>query len=193
MRLWTVHEAQILADFLASALTTPSSLMVEGEPGIGKTTLWLAAVEQARDRGFQVLTARPAQNESVLAYSSLADLLAGVAETTLAGLPELQRLAVDHVLLRTQTNDAATDLRAVAAGFLSVTERLADTTPVLIAIDDVQWLDPSSVLVAAFAARRLSGPVGISARSAWTRTTPTRRRGCSCPIPLRCSESGCVR
>ena len=154
-------EARFVTDFLASALTAPSALIVEGEPGIGKTTLWLAAVEQARERGFQVLMARPAQNESVLAYSSLADLLSGVDDSTLADLPDLQRLALDHVLVRTQNSDTATDLRAVAAGFLSVTERLADTTPVLVAIDDVQWLDPSSVLVAAFAVRRLSGPVGI--------------------------------
>ena len=154
-------EARVVAEFLASALTTPSALMAEGEPGIGKTTLWLAAVEQAREHGFQVLTARPAQNESVLAYSSLADLLTGVDEPTLTGRSELQRLAVDHVLVRAQNSNAATDLRAVAAGFLSVIERLADATPVLIAIDDIQWLDPSSVLVAAFAARRLSGPVGI--------------------------------
>lgn len=156
-------EAREVDDFLASASTTPCALVVEGEPGIGKTTLWLAAVEQARERGFLVLSARPAQNESVLAYSSLADLLGDVDDAVIDGLPELQRLGLDHVLVRTQTSDTATDLRAVAAGFLSVTEKLADATPVLIAIDDLQWLDPSSVLVAAFAARRLTGPVGILA------------------------------
>ncbi len=52
-------------------------MLIEGEPGIGKTTLWLAAVESARDKGFQVLSARAAAAESVLAYTALADLLDG--------------------------------------------------------------------------------------------------------------------
>ena len=134
-------EARQVDDFLASASTTPCALVVEGEPGIGKTTLWLAAVEQARERGFLVMSARPAQNESVLAYSSLADLLGDVDDVVLESLPELQRIGLDHVLVRTQTSDTATDLRAVAAGFLSVTEKLADAGPVLIAIDDLQFLD----------------------------------------------------
>ena len=69
-------------------------------------------------------------------------------------------LAVDQVLLRGD-NDAVTDQRAVAAAFLSVIERFADSGPVLLAIDDLQWLDPSSIHVLAFAARRLTGPVGI--------------------------------
>jgi predicted ATPase len=49
----------------------------------------------------------------------------------------------------------------VAAAFLSVIERLSDHRPVLLAIDDLQWLDRSSVHVIAFAARRRSGPVGF--------------------------------
>jgi ATP/maltotriose-dependent transcriptional regulator MalT len=67
---------------------------------------------------------------------------------------------VDQVLLRTD-NGPATDQRAVAAAFLSVVEYLAEDGPLLVAIDDLQWIDPSSVHVVAFAARRLSGPVGI--------------------------------
>jgi DNA-binding NarL/FixJ family response regulator len=135
-------------------------LLIEGEPGIGKTTLWLAALEQARESGFRVLSARAAAAESVLAYAALADLLEGVDASAWADLPEPQRLAVDQVLLRAE-NGASTDQRAVAAAFLSVVERLADDGPVLVAIDDLQWIDPSSMHVAAFAARRLSGPVGV--------------------------------
>jgi DNA-binding NarL/FixJ family response regulator len=135
-------------------------LLIEGEPGIGKTTLWLAALEQARESGFRVLSARAAAAESVLAYAALADLLDGVDASAWADLPEPQRLAVDQVLLRAE-NGTATDQRAVAAAFLSVVERIADDGPVLVAIDDLQWIDPSSMHVAAFAARRLSGPVGV--------------------------------
>ncbi len=135
-------------------------MLIEGEPGIGKSTLWLAAVEQARALGFQVLTARAAAAESVLAYTALADLFDVVDAAGWPDLPEPQRLAVDQVLLRADYG-TATDQRAVAAAFLSVIEHLCDDGKVLVAIDDLQWLDASSMHVIAFAARRLSGPVGF--------------------------------
>lgn len=146
--------------FLSTAATGPAALLIEGEPGIGKTTLWLAAVEQAKARGFRVMSARAAAAESVLAYTALADLLDDVDAGAWADLPSPQLLAVDQVLFRADSG-AVTDQRAVAAAFLSVLERLADDGAVLMAIDDLQWLDPSSVHVLAFAARRLTGPVGI--------------------------------
>ena len=155
MRFKAVHE------FLAAAATAPSALVLEGEPGIGKTTLWSAAVERARVRGFRVLSARPAEAESVLAYASVADLLGGVDSAAWAELPYPQRLAVDRALLRAESGGVATDQRAVAAGFLSVLNGLADQSPVLVAIDDLQWLDPSSAHVVGFVARRISGRVGV--------------------------------
>jgi DNA-binding CsgD family transcriptional regulator len=145
---------------LASAASEPSALLIEGEPGIGKTTLWLAALELARDKGFLVLSARAAAAESVLAYTALADLLDGVPASAWADLPEPQRAAVDQVLLRAD-NGSSTDQRAVAAAFLSVVECLSADGPLLVAIDDLQWIDPSSMHVVAFASRRLTGPVGI--------------------------------
>jgi DNA-binding CsgD family transcriptional regulator len=153
-------EAGRVDNFLASASAEAAALLIEGEPGIGKSTLWLAAVEQARELGFQVLTARTAAAESVLAYTALADLFDGVDASAWPDLPEPQRLAVDQVLLRADYG-TATDQRAVAAAFLSVIEHLSEDGKVLVAIDDLQWLDASSVHVIAFAARRLSGPVGF--------------------------------
>jgi DNA-binding CsgD family transcriptional regulator len=153
-------EARAAGRFLASASAEPAALLIEGEPGIGKTTLWLAVLEQARDRGFRVMSARAAAAESVLAYTALADLFDAVDTSAWPDLPAPQRLAVDQVLLRAD-NGTATDQRAVAAAFLSVIERLSDQGPVLLAIDDLQWLDASSMHVVAFAARRLSGPVGV--------------------------------
>ena len=135
--------------------------MIQGEAGIGKTTLWLAALQQARDRGFAVLSARAAAAETVLAYATLADLLGAVDEPDWANLPEPQRLALDRILLRASADGPATDQRAVAAAFLSVVEGLAEEAPVLVAVDDLQWLDPSSLRALGFAARRLSGQVGV--------------------------------
>jgi predicted ATPase len=152
-----------LEEFLDSACSAPSGLLVEGEAGIGKTTLWLAGLERARDRGFQVLSARAAGAESVLAYTALADLLTGLDHDAWADLPDPQRMAIDRVLSRDQSADVVTDQRAVAAAFLSVVERLTDDGPALLTIDDLQWLDPSSAHVIGFAARRLSGPVGFLA------------------------------
>jgi DNA-binding NarL/FixJ family response regulator len=157
-------EANAVREFLTSASSAPSALLIEGGAGIGKTTLWSFALEQAHERGFRVLSSRASGTESVLAYTSLADLLADVDPVTWADLPTPQRVAVDEVLRRAPAG-SATDQRAVAAAFLSILERLTDDAPVLIAVDDVQWLDPSSEHVVAFAARRLSGPVGVIAAS----------------------------
>lgn len=154
-------ECAAVARFLDAATREPNSLLIEGEAGIGKTTIWLAGVEQAHERDFHVLATRPAQTESVLSYVALADLLSRVDATVLDSLPHPQRLALDRVLLRGDAGDAPTDPRAVAAAFLSVIETLAEVGPVLIGIDDLQWLDPSSAAAVAFAARRLSGAVGV--------------------------------
>jgi DNA-binding CsgD family transcriptional regulator len=156
-------EEQALGEFLAAAANAPSALVVDGEAGIGKTTLLLAGLARARDRRFRVLSARAVDAGSVVAYASLADLLTDVESGIWADLPAPQRIAIDRVLLREQAADAVTDQRAVAAAFLSVIDRLTDSGPVLLAIDDLQWLDPSSVDVIAYAARRLAGPVGLLA------------------------------
>jgi DNA-binding NarL/FixJ family response regulator len=154
-------EIRAVADFLTAASAEPSALVLEGEAGIGKTTLWLAALTQAQERGFCVLSARPGAAESVLAYAALADLLGGVDAAVWAGLPDPQHRAVDRVLLRANDDGAATDQHTVAAGFLEVVDGLAEQTPVLLAIDDLQWLDVSSAHVLAFAVRRLAGRVGV--------------------------------
>ncbi|UUO02906.1 AAA family ATPase [Mycolicibacterium novocastrense] len=155
-----VEEAAVAA-FLASARETPSALVIEGEAGIGKTTLWLTAASEAREQGFRVLSARAGQVESVLAFAALADLLRDIDLDTLAALPGLQRLALDRVLLRAGSDGPATDQRVVGAGFLSVLDRLVAESPLLIAVDDAQWLDTSSQTALAYAVRRVTGPVGV--------------------------------
>src|SRR5688500_3979473 len=133
-------ESQEIAEFLATARSGPSALVVDGEAGIGKTTVWLAALQQARDLGFRVLSTRATSAESVLAYSSLAGLLEGLDDDVFAMLPPPQRVAIDRVLLRVNADGPVTDQRAVTAALLSVIERLAEARPVLVGIDDLQWL-----------------------------------------------------
>jgi MoxR-like ATPase len=75
------------------------ALIIEGDPGIGKTTLWRDALSRARRRGLRVLTARASAAESVLAYATLADLLADVDHAMWSDLPEPQRRALAAALL----------------------------------------------------------------------------------------------
>jgi DNA-binding CsgD family transcriptional regulator len=154
-------EEQALGEFLAAATDSPTALLVDGEAGIGKTTLLRAGLTSAREYGFRVLSARAVEAESVLAYATLADLLVDVDPDIWADLPAPQRVAIDRVLSQDPTTEVVTDQRAVAAAFLSVVDRLIENGAVLLAVDDLQWLDPSSAHVIAFAARRLSGPVGL--------------------------------
>ena len=154
-------ERRAIADFLTTAESGQAGLIIEGEAGIGKTTLWLDAVEQARTRGFRVLAAQVGEAETVLAYAAVGDLLGDIEPAGLDHLPDVQRLAVDRVLLRAAGEGLVTDQRVVAAALSSIINTLSARTPVLVAIDDVQWLDPSSHAVVAFAARRLRGRVGM--------------------------------
>jgi predicted ATPase len=145
-------EFRAIADFVAAANDQPAGLLVEGEAGIGKTTLWLAALEQARARGFHALSARAWEAESVLAYGTVADLLGDVDAEVLAGLPDVQRVAVDRVLLRDISGGPLTDQQVVAAALMTIVDTLAGEAPVVIAIYDLQWLDPSSRAVVSFVA-----------------------------------------
>lgn len=84
-----------ISDLLAGATTAPAALVLEGEAGIGKTTTWLGAVDRARERGFRVLSTRPAAAESVMGHSALTDLLDSVDSSVWAGLPAPQRQAIE--------------------------------------------------------------------------------------------------
>lgn len=152
-------EARAVATLLDTAMHTPAGLVLDGEPGIGKTTVWLHARDAAAARGFTVLTARASQAESVFAYASLCDLLIDVGDLG-ADLPVPQRDAIAQVLARTNGN-GATDLYAVGAAVLSILNRCARQAPVLLALDDLQWMDSSSRTAIAFAVRRLRGPVAV--------------------------------
>jgi DNA-binding CsgD family transcriptional regulator len=155
------EEVRAISDLLTAVATKPAALVVEGEAGIGKTTLWSETVDQAVERGFHVLSSCPAETESVYEYTSLVDLLAGVDAEVLAHLPTPQRAALDRFLLPTEPVDQGVDPRAIGAAFLTVIEELAETRPVLIAIDDLQWVDSSSAHAISFAVRRVKTRVGM--------------------------------
>ena len=149
-------ELSRIGRFLDEVASHPAGLLIEGEAGIGKTTLWSAGIDRARHRGWQVLTCRPVQAEAALSFSALGDLLEPVPEAVLSGLPGPQRRALDVALLRAEPGPEPPDQRAVAVAFLGVIRTLAQATPVIIAVDDLPWLDRASAAVLEYAQRRLT-------------------------------------
>jgi DNA-binding CsgD family transcriptional regulator len=148
------QELASLDAFLGEGRGGPSALVLEGAAGIGKSTLWLAGVEHARSRGFRVLSSRPAEAESTLAHAALGDLFEDILDDVGPALPPPRRRALELALLL-QESDEAVDPRALAIAVRSVLQALADNQPLIVAIDDVQWLDASSERALAFALRRL--------------------------------------
>ena len=149
--------------FLDEAAERSCALLLVGEPGIGKTTIWHAVTEEATGRGCEVLRARPSETESELAFAALADLLARVDDTGLAELPDAQRAALEHALRRT-TGETTVDPATIALGVLGVLRGLARSSTVLVAVDDLQWMDAPSLRALTFAFRRLDGArVGLVA------------------------------
>jgi predicted ATPase len=117
--------------------------LFEGEAGIGKTTLWRAGVERARELGCQVLEARPASAERELSYAALGDLLAGMQDE-IGGLPAPQRRALRIALVLEEADGEPADKRAIAAAVRELLRRLSAEAPLVVALDDIQWLDPPS-------------------------------------------------
>ncbi|WP_173008097.1 LuxR family transcriptional regulator [Mycolicibacterium sp. P1-18] len=150
-----------VSSFLASAALGPAVLLIEGEVGIGKTTAWVAACEEARRAGFRVLSARANRDGSGLAFGIASELIADVEAEVVDSLPEMQRIAAERNLLHVPGDRVPDDRRAVVAAFTAIVNKLSDATPVLVAVDDVQWLDADSRDLLAFAARRLRGRVGL--------------------------------
>jgi len=140
------------------------ALLIEGEPGIGKTTVWQEGVAQAGRLGYRVLSCRAAQAETRMSFAGLGDLLARVESEAFAGLPPPQRLAVDRALLRAGAAPRPPPPHAIGTGVVTVLTALACQGPILLAIDDVQWLDKPTVTTLAFAFRRLEAqPVVVLA------------------------------
>ncbi|MEO7398855.1 MAG: AAA family ATPase, partial [Ilumatobacteraceae bacterium] len=155
-------ECEIAATFLAAAVAGPAALEIDGEAGIGKTTLFRHTVSAARDAGFRVLACGLTDAESALSFAGLTDLLRDVEPTGIARLTPPQRHALEVSTLRCEPAESPVDERAIGTGLASLIDLLSVEGPMIIAIDDAQWLDRSTANVLAFALRRLGGqPLGL--------------------------------
>ncbi len=153
-------ELEAVERFLTAATTTdaggPIGLLIEGEAGVGKSMLWRAAIDLARQRSMDVLIAAPAAVEQALSFVALRDVLDGTSTDELDRLPPPQRTALGAALLRLPAEEAV-DLAALGVAVTAVIRRRTADRPALLAIDDTQWLDPPSARALAFALRRLGG------------------------------------
>ena len=158
------HELATVTAFLDALASGPSGLLLEGEAGIGKTTVWEAGVAGAAARSYIILQARPAESEATLSFAVLGDLVDGVLVRVLPQLPPPQRRALEVALLMEDPAGSPPDQRAVCLAFLNVIRLLSASGPVVVAIDDLQWTDRPSAAALEFALRRLgSEPVGLLA------------------------------
>ncbi len=149
-------ELAALHAFLDGAGEEPTAIVLEGEAGIGKSTLWMAGVEAARERGQRVLTARPAEAERGLAHVVLGDLFEEVLDEVLPALPAPRRRALEAALLLDEASEQPVDPRTLGVAVRTALQALAERTPVVLAVDDIQWVDASSASALAFALRRMA-------------------------------------
>ena len=157
------QEIAVIERLLDDRRAGPVALVIEGDAGIGKTTLWAAALELARERSWRVLAARPAEAEVPFSYGAARDLLGPLLDETIGELPGPQRRAIEIAFLQVE---GIADAHAVSAGVLGMLRAASAAGPVLVGIDDLQWLDAGSARVLEFALRRLTvEQVGVVAAS----------------------------
>jgi DNA-binding CsgD family transcriptional regulator len=177
-------ELDSLQAFLAAAERGPAALVISGEPGIGKTVLWEAVIEDARDRFARVLSCRGLEAEASFAFAGLSELLSGTLDEVVEALPGPRRRALEVALLLVEPGEQPPDAHAIGLALLDVLREFAQQGPVLIALDDVQWLDASSAAVLQVTMRRLREErIGILAT---VRAAP----GLSMPFELESSFPG---
>ena len=137
------------------------TLVIRGEPGIGKSALLDRARDRASSLGARTLATVGVESESELAFAGLHQLLAPI-ESRIEGLSDPQRQALDGAF--GVDDRVEPDPFRVALAAFRLISAAADSSPLLLIADDAQWLDRSSLDVLAFVARRLDNePVAFIA------------------------------
>jgi DNA-binding CsgD family transcriptional regulator len=151
--------------FLSAASGVPTALVITGDAGIGKTVVW-RHVLQAVGQSCRVLSCQPTSAERPLPFSALDDLFGDVAGEVLPALAGPRSHAVEAALLRgppagppsaglSRAGRALPDQRVLARGILDALRILSGSAPLMVAVDDAQWLDRPSASVLEFCVRRL--------------------------------------
>src|SRR5262249_19486537 len=101
----------------------------------------------------RVIWVRGEESEAVLTFAAISDLLLPLQEH-FADLPSTQREALEACLAL--SGGQPTGPLAACAGALGVLAAVADETPLMVLVDDLQWIDPESQKILLFVARRVS-------------------------------------
>jgi DNA-binding CsgD family transcriptional regulator len=145
-------ELGFLSGLIEGVRSGGGASLVRGEPGIGKSALLAAAAGQATGHGMQVLSAVGVESEARLPFGGLHQLLRpilGLAE----GLPARQRAALLAVF--GMCDESVPELFFIGLATLELIGDTGASSPVLLIVEDAQWLDDPSCAVLAFVARRL--------------------------------------
>ena len=149
-------------DFAQQVRASPAALAIQGEAGAGKSTLWRAGIEAAGAVGYRLLRSEPSASETDLSFAGLSDLLAGFSPLPEGDIPGPQLEALQVALQLRPAGDKPPTAHAVSLAVLAALRGRLSRHPLLIAIDDVQWLDDATREVVTFALRRLSsGPLSL--------------------------------
>jgi DNA-binding CsgD family transcriptional regulator len=149
------EELGAVQGFLGTVERGPSALVLSGEAGIGKTVLWEQVIGEAEQHGGRVLTCRGVEAEASLSFAALSDLLGEALVETMGSLASPRRRALEIALLLVDPGDLPPDPHAIGLAVLDLLRLLADHQPVVVALDDAQWLDSASAGVLQIALRRL--------------------------------------
>ncbi len=172
------EELAAIDAFLDAVPSGARALLLAGEAGMGKTTLWEHAVEAAGARFSRVLSCRGIETESSLSFAALSDLLGPVFDEIAPALAGPRRRALEVVLLLAEPGDATPDSLAIGLAVLDALRALTSSGPCVLALDDIQWLDAASAAALQIALRRLDAePLAVLA-------TFRHAPGLSIPIDL---------
>jgi hypothetical protein len=124
------EEVGALGGLLADPFAQPRALLIEGEPGIGKTTLLQQLIVNAEEREHAVLSCRPTRSEMDLSYVGLVELLAAVDDGVVVALPAPQARVL-RMILRREEPDGAFDRLSLGVAMVAGVRAIAATRPVL--------------------------------------------------------------
>ncbi|RBQ18812.1 LuxR family transcriptional regulator [Spongiactinospora rosea] len=130
-------------------------LILTGDPGTGKSTLLDFAADHTRREGGQVLRAAGTPSETHLDFAALHQMLHPVLGE-LDNLPPRQRAAL-RTVLRLDEPTRPPDGMLTGSALITLATNLARHAPLLLIIDDAQWIDRASLDVISFTARRMNG------------------------------------
>jgi len=164
------HEVGLLHRFLDDLPLGPRALILEGEVGIGKTSLLDQLAATARERSWHVLAASPVASELPWEFAALADLFGRLPPDLVERLPPAQQRALGVVVFRDAAPAESVDPLTLATAVRGALEALAEESPVVVAIDDLPWLDAPSSRILEFVIRRAgAAPIGLvgTVRTTW--------------------------